>query len=299
MYFKNIFLLFFIFLFIISCDNKTTPEELRNTELNLPSTDDDKISYALGHEMGQKARTDSIKINMDYYTKGYFDGKDSSYKTIPFDSIQSYLNKFNDKYLARMEAQMKQRQETQKVEQEKMMKTLEDLAKTAKADGIKFLAENKNKPGIITTASGLQYKVIKEGSGELLKDNDIVKIHMSIKAVNGPELQNTRGKDPLIIQLKDLFPGWKEGMNLMKKGSHFEMFIPSKIAFDDKGYTPAIPPHSAVVMDVEVLDMSNQEQLTAFRNKMLQLQQQMMMQQQQQQQLQQQQLQQELQRNPK
>lgn len=274
--FKKILLAGAATLVIASCSQDKGEQPLANKNLDYPTDLSDQVSYSLGHQFASQLKRDSVKLNMDYYLKGFYDGLDSNFSFVPNDSMQKYMELFASSMTEKMEARAKEEQEKQQIIQEQMQKDIENASKTAKADGEKFLAENKNKPGIKVTGSGLQYKVVNEGNGRSITENDIVKIHMSIKALNIQDLQNTRGKEPLIVPITELFPGWKEGMKMMKKGSRFEFYIPSKLAFGDEGFGPAIPPGATVLMDVEVLDFSTKEQLEAFRDRMMQRQQQMM-----------------------
>lgn len=281
--FKKLLLVATSAIIISSCSQDKGNQPIVNKELEYPKEFIDQVSYTLGHQLATQTSRDSVKINMDYYLKGFQDGLDSNFSFVPADSMAKYIGEFSNTMAMKMETRMKEDQERQKQIQEQMQKDIEKAAKTAKPDGEKFLAENKNKPGIKVTGSGLQYKVVAEGSGKTITENDILKVHMSIKALNIQELQNTRGKEPLIVPVSELFPGWKEGMKLMKKGSRYELFIPSKLAFGEEGFGPAVPPSATVLMDVEVIDFATKQELDAFRNRMMQQQQQMMQMQQQQQ----------------
>lgn len=281
--FKKLFLVGAASLMIASCSENKGEQPLVNKNLEYPTELSDQVSYSLGHQFASQAKRDSLKINLEYYLKGFYDGLDSNYKFMPADSMAKYMEIFAGTMTEKMEKRAKEEQVMQQKQQEEMQKGIEKATKTAKADGEKFLAENKSKPGVKTTPSGLQYKVVAEGNGRQLTENDIVKIHMSIKALNIQDLQNTRGKEPLIVPVTELFPGWKEGMKMMKKGSRYELYIPSKLAFGDDGFGPAIPPGATVLMDVEILDFSDKEQLNAFRDRMMKRQEQQMQMQQQQQ----------------
>lgn len=280
---KTLLILMVSTIILYSCSQDKSKEPISKKDLEVPKDLNDKISYTIGHQYASHLRADSLKLNLDYFFKGIQDGLDSNFKFIPLDSMQKYIEIFASSMAEKREKNMKEEQEKQKALQEKTRIEVEKAAKTAKIDGEKFLEENKTKSGVKVTKSGLQYKVMNEGSGRLINDNDIVKVHMSINALNLPDLQNTRGKEPLIVPIKELFPGWKEGMKLMKKGSRFELYIPANLAFGDKGFGQAIPPGATVILNVEVLDFSTKEDLEFFRNRMMQKTQQMMNMQQQQQ----------------
>jgi len=273
---KKIFLIASGTILISSCSNDSSNEPIAKKDLKYPTEMADQLSYSLGHQFALQLRRDSVEFNIDYYLRGFYDGLDSNFTFVSADSMAKYMELFALSMTAKMEARAKEDQEKEQIMQGQMQKEIEKATKTAKSDGEKFLADNKTKPGIKVTPSGLQYKVVSEGKGKQITESDIVNIHMSIKALNIQDLQNTRGKEPLVVPISELFPGWKEGMKMMKKGSRYEFFIPSKLAFGDEGFGPAIPPGATVIMDVEVLDFNTKEQLDAFRNRMMQRQQQQM-----------------------
>jgi FKBP-type peptidyl-prolyl cis-trans isomerase len=265
-----------LILCLFSCEkeNNKIPEAPKN--LKYPTELIDQFSYALGHELGLKLRRDSVILSMDYYLAGLNAGMDSSYNFMTEDSMVIYRAKFAEKIIAKYDSMMAKEAEKRRLDDEAIKNQLEMVKKTAKEDGEKFLAENKKNPEVKVTKSGLQYKILKEGSGRLIKENDIVKIHMSMKSLNAPEFQNTRGLEPMIVPVKELFPGWKEGMQLMRKGSHYELYLPSELAFGEQGFGPAFPPNVVVIINVEVLDFNNQSELNEYREKMMKLQQERM-----------------------
>jgi len=272
---------------MFACSEKSDSEVIGTKKLEYPKELIDQFSYSLGHEFGQRLRHDSVKLNMDYYLKGYKDGLDSIFAFVPADSMDVYKAKFAEIMMAKMDAMAAKEAEKKQMDEEQIMKELEKIKKTAKEDGDKYLTTHKNETGVKVTSSGLQYKILQEGSGRIAKDDDVVKLHMSIKALNAPDFQDTRVSEPMIVPIKELFPGWKEGMKLMKKGSKFEFTIPSSLAFGEKGFGPAFPPNVVVVLNVDLLDFSTETELTQFREKMMQIQQQKMQEMQQKQQMQQ------------
>jgi FKBP-type peptidyl-prolyl cis-trans isomerase len=119
----------------------------------------------------------------------------------------------------------------------------------------KFLAENGKKPGIVTTASGLQYKVISAGSGDSPKSTDEVSVNYSGTLINGTEFDSSykRGQ-PANFPVNRVIPGWTEALQLMKPGAKWQLFIPPKLAYDLRS-TPPIPPGSLLVFEVELLSV--------------------------------------------
>jgi FKBP-type peptidyl-prolyl cis-trans isomerase FklB len=117
-----------------------------------------------------------------------------------------------------------------------------------------FLAENAKKEGVKTTASGLQYKVIKSGAGESPKLADTVKVHYHGTLINGTVFDSSvqRGQ-PISFPVGDVIPGWVEALQLMKVGDKWQLFIPARLAYGDQSPSPAIPPNSVLIFELELL----------------------------------------------
>jgi len=120
--------------------------------------------------------------------------------------------------------------------------------------GDSFLAQNAKKDGVVTTASGLQYKVIKSGTGESPKATDTVKVHYEGRLTDGTVFDSSiqRGQ-PAAFPVNAVIPGWTEALQLMKVGDKWQLYIPAKLAYGDQSPTPTIPPNSVLVFDVELL----------------------------------------------
>jgi FKBP-type peptidyl-prolyl cis-trans isomerase FklB len=123
-----------------------------------------------------------------------------------------------------------------------------------KSPGDAFLATNKKKPGIVTTADGLQYKVVKEGAGPVPTDNDIVSVNYEGKLVDGTVFDSSykRG-EPATFPVNGVIPGWTEALKLMKVGSTYELYIPAALAYGENGAPPSIGPNETLIFKVELL----------------------------------------------
>jgi FKBP-type peptidyl-prolyl cis-trans isomerase FklB len=120
--------------------------------------------------------------------------------------------------------------------------------------GRNFLAENAKKPGVVTTASGLQYKVLREGGGQKPSKQGEVEVHYKGTLIDGKIFDSSyeRG-EPISFLLNRVIPGWAEGVQLMSAGSQYEFYIPFEMAYGPKGIDGVIPPYSALIFEVELL----------------------------------------------
>jgi len=129
-----------------------------------------------------------------------------------------------------------------------------EAGKVAEA-GKKFLAENAKKAGVKTTASGLQYEIIKEGTGPKPLATDTVVVNYTGTTIEGKQFDTSVGKQPLKIAANQVIPGWTEALQLMSVGSKFKLVIPSEIAYGERGSEPVIKPNSVLIFDVELLEI--------------------------------------------
>ncbi len=140
--------------------------------------------------------------------------------------------------------------------QEKLQQFMSEKSTKMKEEGIKFLEENKKRSGVITLPSGLQYEVLKEGTGAIPKSTDTVSAHYAGSLIDGTEFDNSykRG-EPLTIPVTGVIQGWVEALQLMPVGSKWKLFIPSELGYGDRGAGGAIPGGAALIFDIELLDI--------------------------------------------
>lgn len=177
----------------------------------------------------------TLKINYDMIKQGMINAIKGQKTNMTAEQAQEYVQKvMNDRQAVRM-----------------MEKYGEN-----KAAGEKFLADNKSKPGIQTTASGLQYEVIKEGTGVKPTASDLVKVHYEGKLTNDTIFDSSikRG-EPTEFYVNQVIKGWTEGLQLMSVGSKYRFFIPQDLAYGANENNPQIPPFSTLVFDVELLEI--------------------------------------------
>ena len=199
----------------------------------------DKLSYGLGLGIGQQLAQMNIEgLNIDDFA----------------DAIRDVING-NDLKVEHREAQ--QIVQNYFAEQEKKLQAERaEKGKAAKEAGEKYLAENAKKEGIITTASGLQYKVLKEGTGKQPKATDNGRCHYEGFLIDGTVFDSSiqRG-EPAVFPLDGVIVGWTEGLQLMREGGKYRFFIPYKLGYGEGGAGASIPPFATLVFDVELLEV--------------------------------------------
>ena len=199
----------------------------------------DKLSYGLGLGIGQQLAQMNIEgLNIDDFA----------------DAIRDVING-NDLKVEHREAQ--QIVQNYFAEQEKKLQAERaEKGKAAKEAGEKYLAENAKKEGIITTASGLQYKVLKEGTGKQPKATDKVRCHYEGFLIDGTVFDSSvQCGEPAVFPLDGVIVGWTEGLQLMREGGKYRFFIPYKLGYGEGGAGASIPPFATLVFDVELLEV--------------------------------------------
>lgn len=197
----------------------------------------DKLSYAWGLAMGAQLKGMGVdKLDNESFTDGVKVAFDGSEPAMPMEEAQKLLND----YMADLQAKAEQAAAAE--------------AEVAKKAGEEFLAENGKKPEVKTTASGLQYVVEKEGEGAQPTAEDEVTVHYTGKLLDGSVFDSSvqRG-EPATFPLNRVIPGWTEGVQLMKEGAKYTFFIPSDLAYGPQGVPGAIPAHSTLIFEVELL----------------------------------------------
>ena len=191
----------------------------------------DKASYAIGLNVGMNFSRQKVALNPDAFAAGLKDGlagKRQMTEAEVRDTMTAFQKDLENKQKAAAGNNMK--------------------------EGEKFLTENKKKDGVKTTPSGLQYKVVKEGTGEQPKATDTVTVNYRGTLIDGTEFDSSykRG-EPATFPLGAVIKGWTEGLQLMKVGSKYQLFVPSNLAYGDRAVGPDITPNSTLIFDVELL----------------------------------------------
>lgn len=237
----------------LSCQEELQEEVQEETNVSQPAvedaspeaaalqTEDQKISYAIGAQIGgniKNVKKQDSKIDIELLMLGVQDvlaGKELALS--PAD---------NRKYMMAFQKRMKERQAAKRAEQ----------AEKNLAEGQAFLEENKTKEGVKVLESGLQYKVITDGTGETPKATDKVSTHYRGKLLDGTEFDSSYKRNkPSEFPANRVIKGWTEALQLMKVGSKWELYIPAELAYGVRGKPPRIPPNATLIFEIELLEI--------------------------------------------
>ena len=205
----------------------------------------DSASYGFGIAMGKNLSEGGLNgLNYDLLNKGLKDAFNKDAKPLMDEQAsQMAINSLFESLAGVREAK----------EKEKFGPAIKE--------GQDFLAQNKTKPGIKTTASGLQYEVLTEGTGAQPKTTDKVTVHYKGTLLNGFEFDSSyKRNEPTSFGLNQVIPGWTEGVALMKEGGKYRFFIPYQLAYGARGAGQDIPPYSTLIFEVELIKVGDKEQ---------------------------------------
>lgn len=225
-----------------SAARPTSPAGSRATLAN----SNDSLSYSIGYSIAQSMKQQNLtNLNTTVVGQAIADALKGQKLAIGEGQMQQIMMGF-----------MQKQQMAMQQKQEGMMAERAKLAEPNKKAGAAFLAENKTKPGVQTTASGLQYIVEKEGTGAKPTAADRVKVHYTGTLLNGDVFDSSvqRGQ-PAEFGVTEVIKGWTEVLQLMPVGSKWKVFIPSDIAYGDRGAGEGIGPGSTLIFDIELLDI--------------------------------------------
>lgn len=196
-------------------------------------SDKGKYSYAIGYNIGSSMKKDNVELDMNSFTAAIEDALKGTDSKLSPEQTQAAMQNL-------MMTLQKKRTES---------------AEENKKKGEEFLAANRIKEGVKTTPSGLQYKVITEGTGAKPKATDIVKVHYSGKLIDGKEFDSSyKRNEPVQFKLDGVIKGWTEGVQLMSAGSKYELVIPAELGYGPAG-NQSIPGNSVLVFEVELLSI--------------------------------------------
>jgi len=207
------------------------PADANNSSMSKNAKPVEKISYALGYEVASQTPPE---VDVNTFISGIRDAHAKKKRIYTDEELQAAYVEF---------------------QKEMQQKQLQQAKETASSNDT-FLTENGKKAGVITTASGLQYKVINEGTGKQPTATSQVTVHYKGQLLDGKVFDSSydRGQ-PVEFTLNQVIPGWTEGLQLIKEGGKVTLYIPAKLAYGEQGVAGTIPPNSTLIFDVELLQV--------------------------------------------
>jgi len=202
----------------------------------------EKISYIIGMDIGTNFKRQSIDIDPDILNRGIKDGLSGAKALISEQEAKEVLAAFEQSMRAR---------------QEGLRRT---VGEKNKKEGEIFLSENKAKEGVKTAPSGLQYRVIKPGTGKKPQPTDTVTVDYRGTLVDGTEFDSSyrRGK-PATFPVSGVIPGWTEALQMMEEGAKWQIVIPAKLAYGEQGAGQAIGPNATLIFEVELISIQEKK----------------------------------------
>jgi FKBP-type peptidyl-prolyl cis-trans isomerase FklB len=201
-------------------------------------TQKDKLSYTIGVNVGRNMKQLPSEIDLETFMKGFKDAFSGAKTILTNEEMQAVMVAFQKEMSA------------------KQAEKLKALGEKNKKEGEAFLEENKKKKDVKTLASGLQYKVLKEGTGKIPKSTDKVSVHYKGTLIDGTEFDSSyKRKEPTTFPVTGVIPGWTEALQLMKVGSKWQLFVPSKLAYGERAAGPNIGPNSVLIFEIELLEI--------------------------------------------
>lgn len=205
-------------------------------------SEEDKLSYAIGSDIGKNFKRQGISINADVLKQGMQDSLEGKPSAMTDQEMKETVQNFQKKI---------------------MMKRMADMQKQAelnKKEGEAFLAQNKSKPGVKTTQSGLQYKVLEQGTGASPKADDMVTVEYTGRLINGTVFDSTdkTGK-PVKFNVGGVIKGWTEALQMMKPGGKWEVYIPSDLAYGSRQAGGPIGPNQTLIFEIKLLSVDKKD----------------------------------------
>jgi FKBP-type peptidyl-prolyl cis-trans isomerase len=201
-------------------------------------TQKDKLSYAIGMNIGKNLHKDQVDVDPNMVLRGLKDGMAGGTTLMTDEQASAAITELRTQMMAKMAAEHQKQAEANKKE------------------GEAFLAANKTKPGVVTLPSGLQYKILKEGTGPKPAATDQVKCNYRGTLVNGTEFDSSeKHGEPITFPVNGVIKGWTEALQLMPVGSKWQLYVPADLAYGERGAGDVIPPDATLIFDVELLSI--------------------------------------------
>jgi len=201
-----------------------------------------KLNYSVGYQVGGDFRRQGLEIDPELVVKGVLDAQAGAEPLMTPQEMRQALTELSQQAAAAAKQQR------------------EEQAGKNLAEGKAFLAENAKKKGVRTLPSGLQYQVLSKGEGDPPAATDTVTVHYRGTLIDGSEFDSSYGRgEPATFPLDRVIPGWTEGLQLMRPGAKYRLFVPPELAYGERGSGAKIGPHSTLVFEVELLSVQPAE----------------------------------------
>jgi len=236
MYFR-LFTVMIILTYLLGC----APEEASSAaELKL-DTSKNRISYTIGVNIGQDFKSQNMDVDPDVLLMGLKDVLSGKEPQLTDEEMMQEVQNFQQEMQAKMAAEM------------------EALATKNKAEGEAFLAENAKQEGVVVTESGLQYKILEPGEGDVPGPADLATVHYRGTLIDGTQFDSSydRGQ-PATFPVGGVIPGWTEALQMMKPGAKWQLFIPAELAYGERGAGQDIGPNATLLFDVELISVEKE-----------------------------------------
>lgn len=196
-----------------------------------PKTDDEKFSYAIGYQIAESVKRQGMEVDVDSLIQAIRDDLTGTPLRISQPEMQAAVVAYQQK-------------------------KFEELSDKNQKTGKKYLAANKKKPGIVELPSGLQYRIVEEGSGEKPVSSDTVKVHYRGTLIDGTEFDSSYARgEPVTFQIANIINGWQQALILMSEGAKWQVFIPPTLAYGSGGAGQNIGPNETLVFEIELVSI--------------------------------------------
>ena len=199
-------------------------------------TPKDRINYAIGVNLIENIKKQGVDIDLNLVIKGMQDAFLGQKLLMTDEELRTCISLYQTDV------------------RQKQSKAMAMATENNKKEGEAFLAENRKLEGVVTLPSGLQYRIVKAGEGSKPTDKDSVECHYRARLINGVEFDSSYRKGrPVTIKVNSVIPGWREALMLMPAGSTWQVFIPSQLAYGERGKSPSIGPNATLIFEVELI----------------------------------------------
>lgn len=224
-------------LLVTGCSANNSNKAAQSVTITEQSPEVEKVGYSIGYMMADSNKDMVGDLDLDTFEQGFRDAYEGKDAALTEEQMITILTEYQQK------------------KEKEMIEKMQSKVEENKKKGAEYLAANAKKAGFKTTESGLQYKVIKEGSGKTPKATDVVKVDYEGKLIDGTVFDSSyeRG-EPVEFPLNQVIAGWTEGLQLMKEGAKYEFVIPSELAYGETG-SQGIEPNSTLLFTVELKEV--------------------------------------------